>query len=497
MPTFILLTGATGLLGQYLLRDLLQQGVDVAVVVRPSRASDPRSRVNELMNRWDRLAGRSLRRPVVLAGDLAAPGLGLTAEDRRWLSNSCTAVLHNAASLSFVTGGSRTEEPWLGNVTGTSRVVELARELGIPNFHQVSTAYVCGLRTGRIFERDGNCGQQFGNDYEASKLEAEGIVRSAGFPEPPTVLRPAIIVGDSRTSFTSTFHGFYTPLRVLAALVPTMVGMPPIPEEMWMAALGLAGDEAKNLVPVDWVSSVATHIVTSPRWHGQTYHLTPANRVPVREIAAVTKAAIMSRLDRNQAKWPDRAASPAAVGLPDHLAAAFRDQMATYTAYWRDDPEFDNANTVAAAGHLPCPAVDHAMLRRLSDFAVRANFGWPRPTIAPTEFDVERDLGGATAKGRSHEGDQPSIARLDVSGPGGGSWSLRLSSGGPLLRRPEPSPARIHIASQTLHEICRGLLTADEAFRRGRMVVFSSQNHTADLVSAVQRVATASEKSLA
>lgn len=488
MPAFLLLTGATGLLGQYLLRDLLECGQEVAVVVRPSRSSDARQRIESVMGRWDRLAGRYLRRPVVLAGNLHEPGLGLASSDRAWLGRNCRSVLHNAASLSFVTGGSRTEEPWLGNVGGTRHVVDVARDLAIPTFHHVSTAYVCGLRTGRILERDGDCGQRFGNDYEASKLEAEAIVRTAGFPEPPTVLRPAIIVGDSRTSFTSTFHGFYTPLRVMAALVPTMAGLPPVPEALWMAALGLAGDEAKNLVPVDWVSRVAAHVVTTPRWHGRTYHLTPGGRVPVRQIAAMTKESIMARLDR-AARHGGDAGRPVATApaLPDHLAAAFREQMATYAAYWRDDPEFDTTNTSAAAGHLPCPVVDAGMLRRLCDFALEANFGWPRPAITPPSFDVERDLGADT--GRLPPAAAPAAA-LDVSGPGGGIWSLHLDGPGPRLGRPEAVDARVHLSSHTFAEIRRGVLSATDAFHGGRLVVFSANGRTPDLVSAVQRLAT-------
>ncbi len=486
MRGFTLLTGATGLLGQYLLKDLLECGQEVAVVVRPSRAGDARQRIESVMGRWDRLAGRYLRRPVVLSGNLHEPGLGLAATDREWIRRTCRSVLHNAASLSFVTGGSRNEEPWLGNVAGTRHVVDVARDLGIPTFHHVSTAYVCGLRTGRILESDGDRGQRFGNDYEASKLEAEAIVRAAGFPEPPTVLRPAVIVGDSRTSFTSTFHGFYTPLRVMAALVPTMAGLPPVPEALWMAALGLAGDEAKNLVPVDWVSRVVTHVVTTARWHGRTYHLTPGGRVPVRQIAAVTKESIMARLDR-AGRHRAAAGGPGSGGpveLPDHLAAAFREQMATYAAYWRDDPEFDTANTLAAAGHLPCPVVDAAMLRRLCDFALEANFGWPRPAITPPAFDVERDLGVqllSTAE---------PAATLDVSGPGGGNWSLHLDGPGPRLGLPEAVAARVHLSSHTFAEIRRGVLSASDAFRCGRLVVFSANGRTPDLVSAVQRLAT-------
>ena len=249
MQEFTLLTGSTGLLGQYLLRDLLVKGLRVAVVVRPSRTSDARSRVDAIMSRWDRLEGRYLPRPVILTGDLSSPGIGVSHQERVWLKRNCRAIVHNAASLSFTTGGPRTEEPWLGNVGGTTNLTALARDLGIPRFHHVSTAYTCGLRTGTIYETENNLGQKFGNDYEESKLEAENIVRAAGFPESPTFFRPAIIVGDSRTSYTSTYHGFYTPLRVMASFMPMMQGMPPIPESMWMMALGLQGNESKKPCP--------------------------------------------------------------------------------------------------------------------------------------------------------------------------------------------------------------------------------------------------------
>ena len=99
MQEFTLLTGSTGLLGQYLLRDLLAKGLRVAVVVRPSKTLDARSRVDAIMSRWDRLEGRYLPRPVVLTGNLSSPGIGLSRQERLWIKNNCHTVLHNAASL--------------------------------------------------------------------------------------------------------------------------------------------------------------------------------------------------------------------------------------------------------------------------------------------------------------------------------------------------------------------------------------------------------------
>ncbi len=49
MSYHILMTGATGLLGRYLLRDLMLADVQVAAVVRPSRRTSAQERVDSMM----------------------------------------------------------------------------------------------------------------------------------------------------------------------------------------------------------------------------------------------------------------------------------------------------------------------------------------------------------------------------------------------------------------------------------------------------------------
>ncbi|MGW8257650.1 MAG: SDR family oxidoreductase, partial [Thermoguttaceae bacterium] len=51
------------------------------------------------------------------------------------------------------------------------------------------------------------------------KLEAETMVREASFLDQPTIFRPSIIVGDSVTGYTTTFHGFYVLLKLAHTLV--------------------------------------------------------------------------------------------------------------------------------------------------------------------------------------------------------------------------------------------------------------------------------------
>src|SRR6516164_5206980 len=133
---YILLTGATGLLGRYLLRDLLASGRRVAVLVRDARSATAEQRVRELTALWRDPPPAPFNAPVVLAGDLCAPGLGLQGADRAWLGRHCRGVVHAAADVSLRRAFGA--DPWKTNVEGTQRLLELCAALGIEEWHHVS-----------------------------------------------------------------------------------------------------------------------------------------------------------------------------------------------------------------------------------------------------------------------------------------------------------------------------------------------------------------------
>ena len=367
MVKHLLLTGCTGLLGQYLLRDLLLEDVPLAVVIRARKDETAHARLDQLLGYWENELGRSLPRPVCLEGDLTAPGLGLSDSERTWVARHCGSVLHNAASLTFV-GKDRTQEPWLSNLTGTANVLGLCRDAGLGEMHYISTAYVCGQRPGLIFENDFDRGQEFRNDYEHCKFEAEKLVRTADFLDRVTVYRPAIIVGDSRTGYTTTYHGLYAYIYFvwLYTQLKARDADGRLNAEM---RLNLTGDEQRNLVPVDWVSAVTTHLFHHPEYHGQTYHLTPVQPVTARELG--------DALCRQFNMYGPRYAGPDAlqIGELNDLEKMFYEFVAQYQPYWNEEPRFDSRNTQAAAAHLPCPPIDAACLARLMDFGVRDQWG--------------------------------------------------------------------------------------------------------------------------
>lgn len=465
--SYLLLTGATGLLGSYLLGTALRAGRRVAVVSRARRTESIAQRIEAMIVRWERESGRVLPRPAVLEGDLHQPDLGLDARRLRWVARHCNAVLHCAASLTFESGN-RDEEPWRSNLDGTRHVLELCRRTGIRKYHHVSTAYVCGLREGRVLESELDEGQSFANDYERSKAEAEKLVRGAKFLDPPTIYRPAIIVGDSRTGYTATFHGFYTPLKIMHTMV-YQIDTAEVSSASYLEALGLSGREKKNFIPVDWVAQVISHIVDRPEHHGRTYHLTPDQRVDTSVVGEVVESSLRQYVDEKG--WMD---VRSAGDVP--LEFLFRNQMDVYRSYWRSDPEFDRTNTMAAAPTLPCPTVDRVMLMRMARFALRTNFGWPRPQppeLAPGAYADLRPWLEAAEKEPVNGRVRTSVG-LQVNGPGGGQWELLLadqSVAGAEHGLPAHPTATLYMNAKTFERLATRACSGREAVEEGSVLV--------------------------
>ena len=476
--SYILLTGATGLLGRSLLRDLAAAGRRVAVVVRPSKLARAAGRVDELLADWRQVAGVEVPCPVVLEGDLSVAGLGLPAPQAAWVARHVREVVHSAASLSFQMRPAD-GEPYTSNVTGTRNVLALCRDAGIRRLHHVSSAYVCGLRQGTVLETELDVGQTSGNDYEKSKIISETEATGADFLDVCTVHRPSIIVGDLVHGFTNTFHGFYKPLRIVQPFVEAFVGASLEPGSL-LDVLGMDGRECKNLVPVDWVSAVMTRIIVDESLHGRTYHVTSDTPTSVGllcrvfEGLVVEMAAEAGRRRSASAAGASGGGNPAAGFDPATLGRLFLDQMHVYKAYWRDDPRFDASHTIAAVPGLPAPPLDEETIRRLCRFAIGNNFRWPPPGRCgprPTARDgLEARLGAAswTAPRSPHR------VGLVVTGAGGGQWTVAVEGGRPTSLHhglPSAGDATLWMAADELTGIIAGGSSLAEVRDRGGVTV--------------------------
>jgi nucleoside-diphosphate-sugar epimerase len=149
------------------------------------------------------------------------------------------------------------------NVTGTRTVLELARDANrLSRMVHWSTAMVSGDRKGTCYEEDLEARQKFRNAFERTKYEAEKLVRAAMRQLPITVLRPGMIVGDSRTGEIDRLDGPYY-LMVPIATNESGVRLPLVGR----------GDTPLHLVPIDYVTDAAWQIGRAEGSAGKTFHI--------------------------------------------------------------------------------------------------------------------------------------------------------------------------------------------------------------------------------
>lgn len=196
----------------------------------------------------------------VLVGDICDMDLGLSSAEYRGLSRELTWI-HHLAGIYFMGVDEGTARRV--NVVGTRTVIDLARDAArLERLVHWSTAMVSGDRKGTFYEDDLEVGQKFHNAYERTKCEAEQLVRAAMRQLPITVIRPGIIVGDSRTGEIDKLDGPYY-LMVLIATNASGVRLP---------LLG-RGDTPLHLVPIDYVVQAAWHVARCETAAGKTFHI--------------------------------------------------------------------------------------------------------------------------------------------------------------------------------------------------------------------------------
>jgi len=171
----VLVTGATGFLGKYVVEELAEQGYQVRAFGRNLKA------------------GRQLEGPLVefFAGDF-------TREEEIFAAcEGVDAVVH-AGALSTIWGP--WEQFYQTNVVGTKLVMEACRHFGVQRLVYISSPSVYAAPRDQLAIKEEAAPQENElNFYIKSKLMAERIVRS--YPQVPSViLRPRGLFGIGDTS---------------------------------------------------------------------------------------------------------------------------------------------------------------------------------------------------------------------------------------------------------------------------------------------------------
>jgi amino acid adenylation domain-containing protein/thioester reductase-like protein len=259
-PQSILLTGATGYLGAFLLHELLHRtNATVYCLVRSDSIASGKARLQSNLAfylLWDEAFSDRI---IPVLGDLSQPLLGLTQEQFGKLATEIDSIYHNGAQVNFTYPYSALKA---ANVLGTQEVLRLAAQQKTKPTHFVSTTHVFPgdpkANARMILETMiPEQAENLPTGYVQSKWVAErliGIARQRGLPV--SIYRPSLIVGHQQTGAGNSQDLLFRMIKGCLQL-----GMAP------------DIDLSFNLVPVDYVSQAIVHLSTQPESLGNTFHL--------------------------------------------------------------------------------------------------------------------------------------------------------------------------------------------------------------------------------
>jgi thioester reductase-like protein len=271
-PGSILLTGATGFLGAFLLHELLEQTqAEIYCLVRAGTQGDAYSRVQQNLEDYSLWMPQWHERLKPVTGDLSKPLLGCAQQDFEFLADRIDVIYHNGALVNFV-------YPYeilrAANVLGTQEILKLACRRRLKPVHYVSTLgiFAVNSNTPRVVDEASALPETSNilDDYSRSKLAAERMIhiaRSRGIPT--NVYRPGTIAGHSQTG-CSNKNDF------LDQFIRTCIQLAYAPE----LALEI------NIAPVDYVSRAIVYLSQDIHSLNGNFHLCHPDSIAWEELVA-------------------------------------------------------------------------------------------------------------------------------------------------------------------------------------------------------------------
>ncbi|MER6016452.1 thioester reductase domain-containing protein, partial [Streptomyces bluensis] len=366
-PRHVLLTGATGFLGAFLLRDLMRDTTaTVHCLVRGEDHDAALARLRANMEWYGVWEAVDEDRLAIELGDLAEERLGLSEERFDELAHTVDVVYHNGARVHWL-------QPYpalrAANVGGTHEVLRLAARHRTVPVHYVSTVGVFnGAREQgvplKVTDPTGPA-EALPSGYLQSKWVAERSIEEArerGLPV--SVYRVDVISGDTQNGACQTRDFVWLSLKGIlqSGAVPAAVG------------------GRFHLLPVDYVSGAILGISRRPDTVGRTFHLFNPSSLGLAQCVRRLRELGYELAELDWDEWSERVRSDRDNALQP-LLHAFEMMTSDTDAFY---PPIDTSETDAAlAGTgLVCPPLTDELFARYVEFFVRAGHFPPAPAPA-------------------------------------------------------------------------------------------------------------------
>lgn len=260
-PKSIFLTGATGFLGAYLLKEILEKTTaDIYCLVRCSGVENGKERLKKHLQFYQIWQEFFDSRIIIIVGDLSQTHLGLSEEQFYKLADQIDVIYHNASQVESLSSYSQMRGV---NVLGTQEILHLAGLIQTKPIHFISTIAI-------FFGQDNSGIKQFketdfplvnaslNTSYKQSKWVAEELIHLAqkrGLPA--SIYRPTRIMGDRKTGIYSKANNFFF------EFIKTCIELGNFPDF----------DVDLNIIPVDYASEAIIYLSRQKQLLGKTFHL--------------------------------------------------------------------------------------------------------------------------------------------------------------------------------------------------------------------------------
>src|SRR5580658_30005 len=283
MAQTILVTGATGMIGQALVPRLVHRN-DVRAIFALTHTSE--------------YMGSSSKVTPVRGDVTTSPDLGIAPEFSREILDRTNVIVHAAANTRF---SASLDEARTVNLEGTKNLLAFASHCPrLEALAALSTVYVAGKRTGTICEEDLDHTSGFVNSYEQSKYEAELLLRESMSALPISVLRLSTVLGSSTTGEVGQMAAIHHALRLYYnSLAPMIPGEP---------------ESLVDLIATEYAATAVEHFAVGHFHAGRTFHICGGeNALTLARLLELTREAFLCY----RPSWRKRAIEmPAIVDLP-------------------------------------------------------------------------------------------------------------------------------------------------------------------------------------
>jgi len=351
-PKAIFLTGTTGFLGTYLLRELLcKTNAKIYCLIRSKNQQQSAQQRLEAQLRFYLLWEKKFSSRIIpISGDLSRPYFGLSDETFNKLTTTIDVIYHNGAWVNAIYPYSLLKKT---NVGGTVEILRLASLGQTKPLHFISTIAVFFNKANQdhsqtILEtQQPNANLKGG--YKQSKWVAECLVLEAQKRGLPTcIYRLGRVMGHSKTGITQNLND------LLVSMIKACILLKKYPD--WKTNL--------SLVPVDYAAESIIHLSLQKQLVGKIFHILNPNSIQWATFFEKIKQLGYPLEQVSYQQWKLAIQTYASENKETKLTAMLRFVLNSSSAMSQNNLNFDMSQTSAGLINsiINCPKIESELI---------------------------------------------------------------------------------------------------------------------------------------